>query len=112
VLTPAAPARVLHPPNLHAVEVAPGEWGVDHIDTAGNRWALCECAHATAADALTCARETLDAHGRDAFDTYNFAVGGLTWDAKPIPAWDAVTDTVRDGWRMAGLSARKGQTIR
>lgn len=113
MLTTDAPAGpVTHPPNLRAVESAPNEWGVDHIDSAGNRWAVCECEHEHEADALDCARAALDALGRDAFDTYNHAVGGVTWDGKPIPGWDQVTDKVRDGWRMAGLSARKGHTIR
>ena len=101
-----------HPPNLRARQIAPDLWGCDHVDTAGNRWAVCECEHDFETEALACAPRILDKYGLAAFDTYNHAVGGVTWDGKPIPAWDAVTDRVRDGWRIAGLSARKGQTIR
>lgn len=100
------------PPNLHAVECGPGEWGAEHVDAAGNRWSVCECANASPDAAMECARVHLDVMGRRAFETYNAAVGGVTWDGKPIPGWDAVTDKVRDGWRMAALAVEKGQTIR
>lgn len=99
------------PPNLHAVETEPGEWGADHIDTAGKRWTVCECANASPAEAIECAREHLTIAGRRAFETYNAAVGGVTWDGKPIPGWDAVTDKARDGWRMSALATAKGQVI-
>ena len=99
-------------PNLRAVEIDTGAWGVEHVDTDGNRWSVCECDHMSADAALECARESMTVAGRRAFETYNAAVGGVTWDGKPIPGWDAVTDKVRDGWRMAALAVEKGQTIR
>jgi hypothetical protein len=39
--------------------------------------------------------------GREAFNTYGFAVGGLTWDGKPIPQWEELTDRIRLAWVMA-----------
>lgn len=39
--------------------------------------------------------------GRQAFATYSFAVGGLTWDGKPIPKWEELTDKIRLAWVMA-----------
>lgn len=109
---PAAPVR--HPPNLEAVGDAGSGFNVDHLDGHGNRWPVCDCAaaHLTAEDALDCARATLTVAGRRAFESYNHAVGGVTWDGKPIPGWEAVTDAVRDGWRMGAFAARTGQVIR
>lgn len=46
--------------------------------------------------------------GKTAFDAYNNAGGcpGLTWDKKPVPTWENLTDDVRDKWvageKMAG----------
>ena len=51
------------------------------------------------------APEMRERYGRAAFEAYNAAVGGLTWDGKPIPGWDAVTDKVREGWRVAAMAA-------
>lgn len=51
------------------------------------------------------APENRERYGRAAFEAYNIAVGGLTWDGKPIPGWDAVTDKVREGWRVAAMAA-------
>lgn len=101
-----------HPPNLSAFEVEPGAWGAHHCDWSGNFVRICECGHGTREDAVRCARGTLEGIGRKAFETYNAAVGGVTWDGRPIPGWEAVTDTVRDGWRMAALAGRMGQVIR
>ena len=109
---PRKPDVVRHPPNLHAAEIEPGAWGINHYDGAGNAWSVCECGHATAGDALACAHESLTHSGRIAFESYNHAVGGLTWDGKPIPGWDAVTEAVRDGWRLAAFAACRGQAMR
>ncbi len=108
--TPASPVR--HPPNLIAVDNGDDGWTVDHCDGIGNRWGICECGHRESEEALACARALLDNVGRKAFETYNHCVGGVTWNGLPIPGWDAVTDHVRDGWRMAALSVRAGQVIR
>jgi len=103
---------VRHPPNLHAVEIEPGAWGTNHHDGAGNVWGVCECGHEAPDEAIACARELLTIAGREAFETYNHAVGGVTWNGLPIPGWDDVTEHVRDGWRVAALAARLGQTLR
>lgn len=42
--------------------------------------------------------------GRLAFESYGVAVGGKTYDGKPIPGWDAVTDAVRAGWSAAAAA--------
>lgn len=47
------------------------------------------------------APETRERYGRRAFEAYNVAVGGRTWDGKPIPGWDAITDNIREAWRTA-----------
>lgn len=109
---PAAPVR--HPPNLEAVGDEGSGFNVNHVDGTGNRWPVCDCAaaHLTADDALDCARAALSVAGRRAFESYNHAVGGLTYDGKPIPGWDAVTENVRDGWRMAALAVRCRQALR
>lgn len=39
--------------------------------------------------------------GQEAFATYSFAVSGLTWDGKPIPKWEELTDKIRLAWVMA-----------
>lgn len=102
---------VRHPPDLSAVEIEPGAWGVNHHDGQGNVWGVCECGHGDAEEALTCARTLLTRVGREAFETYNHSVGGVTWNGLPIPGWDAVTEHVRDGWRLAALSVRVGQRL-
>lgn len=51
------------------------------------------------------APEMRERYGRAAFEAYNVAVGGLTWDGKPIPGWEVVTDKVREGWRVAAMAA-------
>ena len=44
--------------------------------------------------------------GRRAFEAYNASVGGLTWDGKPIPGWDAITPKIREAWCVAAEAAR------
>lgn len=103
-----------HPPNLVVVGDEKTSFNVNHVDSSGNHWPVCDCeaAHLRAEDALDCARVVMDLGGRRAFETYNAAVGGVTWDGRPIPGWEAVTDTVRDGWRMAALATRVRQVLR
>lgn len=104
---------VRHPPNLEARGVQGGGFDAVHIDGDGRAWPVCECtSHPTEDDALDCARARLTVTGREAFETYNHAVGGVTWNGLPIPGWDDVTEHVRDGWRVAALAARLGQTLR
>lgn len=98
--------------NLVATEMEPGSWGVDHVEPNGTRWGVCECGHGDADTALACARESLEEHGWRAFEAYNRAVvGGVTWDGKPIPGWDAVTEKVREGWRTAAFAVREGAPL-
>ena len=103
---------VRHPPNLLAVETEPGKWSVSHVDGNNREWVICECGHHDPDVALNCASAVLDDIGRRAFETYNHAVGGVTWNGLPIPGWDAVTGHVRDGWRMAALSVVVAETLR
>lgn len=39
--------------------------------------------------------------GRAAFEQYGRAMGGRTYDGKPIPKWEEVGEKVREGWRQA-----------
>lgn len=42
--------------------------------------------------------------GRVAFDAYAASVNGTTHDGRPIPTWEEVGDTVRDGWAAAATA--------
>lgn len=42
--------------------------------------------------------------GRANYKAYGEAVGGKTWDGRPIPEWDALTPTIQAGW-TAGADA-------
>lgn len=42
--------------------------------------------------------------GRINFEAYRVQLKGLTYDGKPIPEWDGLTDAVRAGW-VAGARA-------
>jgi hypothetical protein len=39
------------------------------------------------------------------FAAYNVAAGGLTWDGKPIPPWEATGPKVQANWRAAAREA-------
>lgn len=39
--------------------------------------------------------------GQVAFERYNEARGGLTYDGKPVPGWDVIPQGIRDGWEHA-----------
>ena len=45
----------------------------------------------------------LNEPGRIAFEAYNNAGAnpGLTWDKKPVPAWENLSDDVREKWNAA-----------
>lgn len=45
--------------------------------------------------------------GRVAFEAYTTKRGGRNHDGTPTPAWDALTDGVRDGWEAAASAARE-----
>lgn len=42
-----------------------------------------------------------DSYAKLAFDAYSKAVGGKTFDGRPIPQWEDVGETVRAGWIAA-----------
>jgi hypothetical protein len=44
--------------------------------------------------------------GRIAYSAYCRAVDDLTWDGRPTPEWNALTDKIRGAWVAAGMSAR------
>lgn len=43
---------------------------------------------------------------RRAFAAYVADVGGVTYDGKPIPTWDALSSAVQSGWLAAAYTAR------
>lgn len=49
---------------------------------------------------------TTKSYGETAFDAYNEAKGGVTYDGKPIPTWDKLTPDVRAAWEAAGVAVR------
>lgn len=42
--------------------------------------------------------------GKMAFGNYVVSKGGVTYDNKPIPRWDDLSDEVRTAWCVAALS--------
>jgi len=44
--------------------------------------------------------------GQDAFEAYKDSVSGVTYDARPIPDWENLSDSVRRGWDAAALKVR------
>ena len=59
------------------------------------------------------AKKTL---GQVGYEAYNMAKGGLTYDGKPIPAWDALTGevglAVQSAWEVAARAAADEMTGR
>lgn len=43
--------------------------------------------------------------GQVAFEAYNEAKGGVTWDGKPIPPWGEVGEEVQQAWKAAAEAA-------
>jgi hypothetical protein len=47
--------------------------------------------------------------GQVAYEKYNEAKGGKTWDGKPIPPWESLTDdvglAVQNAWEVAARAA-------
>lgn len=52
--------------------------------------------------------------GQIAFEAYNQSKGGLTYDGKPIPAWDTLSDEsgVKQAWEVAARAARADMSAR
>jgi hypothetical protein len=48
--------------------------------------------------------EHLEDLTQHAYAAYVEAVGGTTWDGKPIPKWNEIKDRQREGWR-SGVKA-------
>jgi hypothetical protein len=99
-----------------------GRWRVvGESDEGGIAFACCSCpdAHESPEAARACpeaaaylAREfprplSREERGRRSFEAYNDAVGGVTWDGKPIPGWDAITPKIREAWCVAAAAARR-----
>lgn len=42
-----------------------------------------------------------------AYEAYNKEAGGLTWDGKPIPKWDALPPNIKRRWYAAIMGATK-----
>lgn len=49
--------------------------------------------------------------GQIAFEAYGAAVGGKTYDDKPIPQWSEVKPTVQQGWEAAAEAATAQSTV-
>ncbi len=45
--------------------------------------------------------------GMIAWNTYKVAVGGTTFDGKPLPSWDELGERQRIGWEEAANAIRK-----
>lgn len=78
-------------------------YGAEHVDPRGCAWTVCECdaTHRTEAEAVACARLTLDDRAIDLRATYAAATG----DDR---AWGDLDAVEIDGWRMVALCARHG----
>lgn len=78
-------------------------FGAEHVDPRGCAWTVCECqaTHRTEAEAVACARLTLDASALPLRATFAAATG----DAR---AWGDLDAAELDGWRMVALSALRG----
>jgi hypothetical protein len=48
--------------------------------------------------------------GQIAFEAYNEAKGGVTYDGKPIPPWEDVGDAVRSAWEAAARAVWERST--
>lgn len=42
---------------------------------------------------------------KECFDAYSAAVGGTTWDGKPIPAYEDTGEKVQAGWEAVAAAA-------
>lgn len=49
--------------------------------------------------------------GQIAFEAYGAAVGGKTYDGKPIPQWSEVKPTIQQGWEAAADAASAQSTL-
>lgn len=47
--------------------------------------------------------------GPIAYAAYCLAVDNKTWDGRPCPTWEALTDKIRDAWEAAGDAAAQQQ---
>jgi hypothetical protein len=49
--------------------------------------------------------------GKVAFEAYVSRVGGETYDKKPIPEWQNLSESVKDGWEAAAAAVVKGRKL-
>jgi len=49
---------------------------------------------------------TIEELGQIAFEAYRISTEGLTYDKKPIPTWNELTDAVRKAWMAAGYAVK------
>lgn len=47
--------------------------------------------------------KTRTEYGQVNYAAYVAAVGGKTWDGRPCPTWDELTDKIRAGWETGAL---------
>lgn len=50
--------------------------------------------------------------GQVAFEAYCSQVGGITFDNRPIPTWENLSESVQNGWRAAAYMAANIQLQR
>jgi hypothetical protein len=49
--------------------------------------------------------------GQLAYQAYAKATGGLTYDGRPMPAWDDLGDRIRHAWAAAALALGMERTV-
>lgn len=49
-------------------------------------------------------RAWMDGYGRTAYEAYSRNAQGLTFDGRPMPDWNDLTDAVQNHWIMAALT--------
>lgn len=50
--------------------------------------------------------------GQVAFEAYNSAKGGVTYDGKPIPPWSEVGEAVQAAWEAAAVATVRAHNDR
>lgn len=111
-------------------ELKPAGSGIFHLvaesDAGGGTVGCCAHPHRSREEAAACpdARQNADSitgirtpaprpkvsdedAAREMFAAYNEQAGGLTWDGKPIPPWEATGPKVQANWMAAARRARE-----
>lgn len=42
--------------------------------------------------------------GQVGYEAYAESTGGLTWDLRPMPKWEEITEKIRKAWNAAALA--------